>query len=184
MKIAVIVFIIVASGLALATLIYVAVDVILEKRKKQTPVPMPVSEPVPVPEPEPEPEPVPVSEPEPVPVPEPVVLPDPIEEIDAETADEMLSNEVAMAAALIETGAGVGYRTYINIGTVSEHFAAGDTVTLAALKAKGLVEKKAQRIKILADGYLDKPLTVTAESFSVQAIKMIELTGGTVIILK
>ena len=39
------------------------------------------------------------------------------------------------------------------------------------------------RVKILADGILNKPLTIKAESYSVQAIKMIELTGGTVIIL-
>jgi ribosomal protein L18E len=43
--------------------------------------------------------------------------------------------------------------------------------------------KKVKRIKILADGVLTKPLTIKAENYSVQAIKMIELTGGTVIIL-
>ena len=32
--------------------------------------------------------------------------------------------------------------------------------------------------EILADGTLDKPLTVVADAFSVQAIKMITLTGG------
>ena len=60
----------------------------------------------------------------------------------------------------------------------------GDEVTLAAIKEKKLLPKKVQRIKILADGVLSKPLTVKAESFSIQAIKMIELTGGKVIILK
>ena len=58
-------------------------------------------------------------------------------------------------------------------------------VTLAALKTKGLVPKSAGRVKILAGGdLLTKPLTVKAESFSIQAIKMIELTGGTVVIKK
>jgi ribosomal protein L15 len=44
--------------------------------------------------------------------------------------------------------------------------------------------KKVGRMKVLADGELNKPLIVKAEDYSVQAIKMIELTGGTVIILK
>ena len=39
-------------------------------------------------------------------------------------------------------------------------------------------------MKILADGMLNKPLIIKSESYSIQAIKMIELTGGTVIILK
>ena len=57
-------------------------------------------------------------------------------------------------------------------------------MTLAVLKQKGLINKKAGRMKVLADGELTKPLAVKSESYSVQAIKMIELTGGTVIILK
>ena len=47
-----------------------------------------------------------------------------------------------------------------------------------------LVPKSVGRVKILARGRLTKALTVKAESFSVQAVKMIELMGGTVIILK
>ena len=52
------------------------------------------------------------------------------------------------------------------------------------MKAKKLIPAKTVRIKILADGHLTKPLTVKANYYSVQAIKMIELTGGTVIVLK
>ena len=57
-------------------------------------------------------------------------------------------------------------------------------ITLAVLKEKGLVSKKVGKMKVLADGILNKPLTVKSESYSIQAIKMIELTGGKVIILK
>jgi ribosomal protein L15 len=53
---------------------------------------------------------------------------------------------------------------------------------LDELKAKKLVPAKTRRLKILAHGILSKPLTVKANSYSVQAIKMIELTGGTVVI--
>ena len=73
-------------------------------------------------------------------------------------------------------------RYAINIDTLSSHFAPEDTVTLTALKEKGLVPKKEQAIKILARGTLDKPLTVIADNFSADAIKMIVLTGGKAII--
>ena len=53
--------------------------------------------------------------------------------------------------------------------------------TKVVLKAKKLIPKDIKRIKVLADGVLSKPLTIKANSYSVQAIKMIELTGGTVI---
>ncbi|MBE6661608.1 MAG: hypothetical protein E7605_09450 [Ruminococcaceae bacterium] len=77
-----------------------------------------------------------------------------------------------------------GQKGHINLGDVDAAFEAGDTVTLDILKQKGLVPKKIKRIKILADGELTKPLTVKAHSFSIQAIKMIELTGGMVIKLR
>ena len=77
-----------------------------------------------------------------------------------------------------------GQKGHINLGEVDAAFEAGAVVTLDALKQKGLVQRKVKRIKILADGELTKPLTVRAHSFSIQAIKMIELTGGTVIKLR
>ena len=52
------------------------------------------------------------------------------------------------------------------------------------LKEKGLVTKKIGRLKVLADGELEKPLTIKAESFSGQAIQKIRLADGTVIILR
>jgi hypothetical protein len=77
-----------------------------------------------------------------------------------------------------------GQKGHINLGEVDAAFETGDIVTLDALKQKGLVSQKIKRIKILADGELTKPLTVKAHSFSIQAIKMIELTGGKVIKLR
>ena len=67
---------------------------------------------------------------------------------------------------------------------VDDNFNAHDVITLAVLKEKGLISSKVGRMKVLADGMLNKPLTIKSESYSIQAIKMIELTGGTVIILK
>jgi large subunit ribosomal protein L15 len=66
----------------------------------------------------------------------------------------------------------------INIDTLSENFDDGDVVTLKALKQKGLVSKNVGHIKVLARGTLDKCLTVEANAFSLDAVKMIVLVGG------
>ena len=176
MKIAIIIYDILAALLALASIGYVVSDIIIEyiEKKKAANI-------VPDPEVIPEPEPEVIPEPEPEIVEE---MPDTVEQIDAEKADEMISDDLAMSQVFTESGAGVGYKTYINIGTLDENFEANDVITLDVLKEKGLVNKKAQRIKILADGILTKPFTVKAESFSIQAVKMIELTGGTVVMLR
>ena len=166
---------IIAFIFAIGTIIFVVVDLIFEKRDKKDE--KAVAEPAPEAE-----EALPDEEPEPIPV--PFVLTETVESIDAEHADELLTDEEAASIVKTEEGAGEGPRNYINIGIINEHFEAGDTVTLNILKEKGLIDKKIMRIKILADGILDRPLTVKAESFSIQAVKMIELTGGTVIVLK
>lgn len=170
----------VATVFAIGLLIFVPTDFILDRKRKkkddQT------AEEASTPE-----ETLPNEQADPIPEPLPIVPPvikTPVAEINAELADELLSDSDAASVVQLEDGAGDGPRSYINIGIINECFSAGDTVTLFALKEKGLVEKKIQRIKILADGILSKPLTVKAEFFSMQAIKMIELTGGTVIILK
>ena len=171
MKTLVIIFIIIAAISSLSSMTYVAVDIIVEKIKKGQPVPVPA----------------PVQVFVPVPQPEPVVEAAPIvqvDQIDAEGADELMSDDLAMSNIKRESGGGSGFRGTVNIGEINKCFEAGDVVTLADLKAKGLVEKKAGRVKILADGTLEKALTIKADSFSIQAIKMIELTGGTPIILE
>ena len=74
--------------------------------------------------------------------------------------------------------AGAGKRAIVNIDTLSLRFAAGETVTLDALKKRGLAPQKAGSLKVLARGMLDKPLIVEADDFSPDAVKMIVLTGG------
>jgi ribosomal protein L15 len=166
-------FLIFATIFALSTLAYVAVDVIIEVITKRRQVTAPIVE---------EKVEVPVVIPAPVVV--PVTIPEIVPSIDAESADEMITDALAMSVAKKERGAHSGQKHFINIGLIDRHFSDGDTVTLEALKTKGLINKKVQRLKILADGTLTKSLTVKAESYSIQAIKMIELTGGTVIILE
>lgn len=105
--------------------------------------------------------------------------------VTAEQAHTMIADEVASTLVQVaETGAvsvRAGKKFAVNIDTLSQNFASGDVVTLDALKEKGLVPKKETAIKILARGTLDKVLTVEADAFSLDAIKMIVLVGGTAI---
>ncbi len=169
----IIIYMIVSIIFALFALSYVVVDIIIEvinknrEEEETTETPEPVVEKIEeVPEPEPEPE------------------PEIVEHITPEEADEMMTNSMAIKKALYESGAGHGKQGIINIGVIDENFEAGDVVTLAVLKEKKLVPKNVGRLKILAHGMLNKPLTIKSESYSVQTMKMVELTGGTVIILK
>ena len=170
MSTVIIIFLIIATVFALGTLGYVIVDIVLESLKRRE-----VKEPEIVEE---------IFTPV-VPEPEPVeVMPEPVERIDAEQADAMISDSLAMQHANYEHGAGQGKQGIINIGTLDARFEAGTVITLALLKEMKMLPKNIGRLKILADGELTKPLTIKAEHYSVQAIKMIELTGGTAIILK
>jgi hypothetical protein len=103
--------------------------------------------------------------------------------IDVQHADELVSDSEAEASILIvERDAKDVSKTNkmgeINIDTISENFNDGDVVTLKELKAKKLVSSSIGRIKVLARGSLDKKLTVIADKFSLQAVKMITLEGG------
>lgn len=118
-----------------------------------------------------------------VPVEEPAEEPEE-EKIDAVKADELMTDEDALAAVEVVSNSSAvasGLKAVINIKDINDNFKAGDTVTLDSLKEKKLVPAKAVRLKVLADGAINKAVTVEADSFSVQAIKMIKLTGGKVI---
>ena len=69
---------------------------------------------------------------------------------------------------------------------LSEVFEAGATVDPEALAAKGLVKNNANRdwpVKILAQGEIDRALTVRAHAVSAAARVKIEAAGGTVEII-
>ncbi len=116
-------------------------------------------------------------------VPVPTELPM-LDSTDVETADALLSDSEATAWLRTERGAGKGPLAAVNLDAVNAAFDAGETVTLKALRQKGLVPQRAGRVKILARGTLDKPLTIKAEAFSAAALKMICVTGGSAILLK
>jgi ribosomal protein L15 len=114
--------------------------------------------------------------------PEEEEIPTEIETMDAvaaEDVDKLMSDKVAqnLLESSSESG-GSGKMGIINVGLISAAFQAGEVVDLKALQAKGMIDGNVGRLKVLASGVLDKPLTIKASAFSVQAIKMITLTGG------
>jgi large subunit ribosomal protein L15 len=67
----------------------------------------------------------------------------------------------------------------MNLKTLELVFDAGATVDLDSLRAKGLVPKRVECLKILAEGDLTKKLVVKAHRFSASAKEKIEKAGGT-----
>ena len=62
-------------------------------------------------------------------------------------------------------------------------FEAGTVVDTAALKAKGLINKEYEGVKVLGDGELNVALTVKAKKFSKSASEKISAAGGTIEVL-
>lgn len=100
--------------------------------------------------------------------------------VEAHTAmtDEYAASHIVIVARTAAKAS--GKKAVVNIDTIGANFNDGDTVDLAALKAKKLVSRKETAVKILARGWLGKKLNVIADDFSADAVKMILLTGGTV----
>ena len=67
----------------------------------------------------------------------------------------------------------------INLRSLDEAFTAGDVVTTAVLRERGLV-KRGRPVKVLGHGELTKALTVEVEAVSATARTKIEAAGGTV----
>ena len=66
----------------------------------------------------------------------------------------------------------------INVSTLNERFADGETVDLAALLEKKIVRKAYDGLKVLGNGEMTKKLTVKAAVFSASAKEKIEAAGG------
>ena len=74
------------------------------------------------------------------------------------------------------------FRTHtqpVNLLDLEARFEAGAAVTLEALHASGLANRKGVPVKVLAKGDLSKALTVHAHGFSKSAREQIEAAGGT-----
>ncbi len=103
--------------------------------------------------------------------------------ITANEVNDLLRDDVAIS--LVEKVSGTTYqkkeKAIINIDTISSKYSEGEKVNLQSLKEKRLLPDKIIHYKILSRGKIDKALTIEANEFSIEAIKMILLTGGTVI---
>ncbi len=102
-------------------------------------------------------------------------------EVDAEKADELISD--SLAKSLINREGEIVYtsgseRAIINLGDISAAFNPNDRVDINSLKEKQLVSGDVGYIKVLGGGKIDKPLMVYSNDFSLSAVKMIALTGG------
>ena len=66
----------------------------------------------------------------------------------------------------------------VNVATLNDKFEDGETVNLESLKAKGIVKKPLDGLKVLGNGEISKKLTVEAKVFSATAKEKIEAAGG------
>ena len=101
--------------------------------------------------------------------------------VDATVADTIMSDEEAkeIIEAVSRGFTPKSNKLYeVNIDSICENFEDGDTVDIIALRDKNVITKKADRVKVLARGVMTKRLTVVADKFSIQAVKMIGLAGG------
>jgi large subunit ribosomal protein L15 len=71
----------------------------------------------------------------------------------------------------------------INVELLESLFDAGATVDVETLRAKGILPKLANHVKVLGEGELTKKLTIKAHGVSATAKEKIEKVGGTVEIL-
>ncbi len=79
------------------------------------------------------------------------------------------------------------FRTHtqaVNLRDLEARFDKGAEVTLEALAAAGLSNRKGVPVKVLAKGELTKSLTVHAHGFSASAREAIEGAGGTCVVVE
>ena len=104
-----------------------------------------------------------------------------IDHVSALKVDALISNEVAASAIVTERRtASTGKRGTINVDVLSANFESGETVTIESLKEKKLIPASVGQVKLLARGTLNKVLYVELQDYSIEAVKMILATGGTV----
>lgn len=103
-----------------------------------------------------------------------------VSEVAAKMSDERAEELIEEVVVKVKKVTG-RKRGAINVDTLSANYQAGDHVTVENMRLKNLIPNEVGRVKVLANGILNKPLIVEADDFSVEAVKMIVLTGGRVI---
>ncbi|MEN6626880.1 MAG: 50S ribosomal protein L15 [Candidatus Sumerlaeia bacterium] len=69
-------------------------------------------------------------------------------------------------------------RAEVSTGQLEASFEAGASVDMEALRAKHLISKQTERVRVLVGGSLTKNLNVKASGFSAGARQAIEAAGG------
>lgn len=115
------------------------------------------------------------------------------EEIDEAHADELSDDEALRVVVTKEVEEEVvsqqkqvasnkkNNKAIVNVDQINQIFDYNEYVTIEKLKEKGLVNKKTNYVKVLSRGVINKPMTIEANEFSLKAVKMIVLTGGSVV---
>ena len=68
----------------------------------------------------------------------------------------------------------------VNLAQLDKNFEAGETVNEESLRAKGLVTRKCDIVKVLGQGQITKNLTIAGCALSASAKEKIEQAGGSV----
>jgi large subunit ribosomal protein L15 len=68
----------------------------------------------------------------------------------------------------------------VNVGHIAETFEAGATIGIEELQGAGLVPRRCDRVKVLAEGEVDKKLVIKAHKVSAAAKEKIEKAGGSI----
>jgi large subunit ribosomal protein L15 len=71
----------------------------------------------------------------------------------------------------------------VGLGALEKIFKAGEEITPEILKKKNLI-KKIERVKVLANGEINKALKISAHAFSAAAKKAVEKAGGAITVLE
>ena len=103
-----------------------------------------------------------------------------VESVSATEVNSLISTEIATAAITESDTHATGKKGIVNVDTLSMNYNAGDTVTVKSLQEKKLIAPGVKQVKLLARGKLNKALHVELQDYSIEAVKMILATGGTV----
>ena len=104
-----------------------------------------------------------------------------LKSVSANEVNTLMTNEIAKESIRIyKHKSNKERKSIINIDTLSKYFKAHEHVSIEEIKNRVPGFSKVTYIKVLARGILDKPLLVEADDFSIEAVKMIVLTGGKV----
>lgn len=106
--------------------------------------------------------------------------------LDAAYADGLLSN--GLAREMITKGGVVitdgRAKAEISVGELSAAFDNEEEIDINLLKERRLIPQDSYKIKITAEGKIDKPLKIFANEFDITAAKMIILSGGKAVRVK